>query len=47
MLIKKVVGFKGDLFFDTSKPNDMPIKLFDILNYLCLIGNQKLILKGD
>ncbi|MFH1867216.1 MAG: GDP-L-fucose synthase [Patescibacteria group bacterium] len=29
-LIKKVVGFKGNLVFDTSKPDGMPRKLLDI-----------------
>jgi len=29
-LIKEVVGFKGELFFDTTKPDGMPRKLLDI-----------------
>jgi GDP-L-fucose synthase len=29
-LIKEVVGFKGDLVFDTTKPDGMPRKLLDI-----------------
>jgi len=30
LLIKEVVGFKGELFFDTTKPDGMPRKLLDI-----------------
>jgi GDP-L-fucose synthase len=29
-LIKKVVGYKGDIIFDSSKPNGTPRKLTDI-----------------
>jgi len=29
-LIKKTVGFKGELFFDTSKPDGTPRKLLDL-----------------
>jgi GDP-L-fucose synthase len=30
LLIKKVVGFTGDLVFDTSKPDGTPRKLLDV-----------------
>lgn len=29
-LLKEVIGYKGDLFFDTTKPDGMPKKLLDI-----------------
>ena len=29
-IIKKVVGFKGDIVFDSSKPDGAPRKLIDI-----------------
>ncbi len=30
LLIKKIVGFKGELTFDTSKPDGTPRKLLDV-----------------
>ena len=30
LLVKKIVGFKGDLTFDTSKPDGTPRKLLDV-----------------
>jgi len=30
LLVKKVVGFEGDLYFDTSKPDGTPRKLMDV-----------------
>ena len=30
LLVKSIVGFKGDLIFDTSKPDGTPRKLLDI-----------------
>lgn len=30
LLIKKIIGFEGDLTFDTSKPNGTPRKLLDV-----------------
>lgn len=29
-LVKEVVGFEGDIVFDTSKPDGMPQKLLDV-----------------
>ncbi len=29
-LVKKVIGYKGDIVFDTSKPDGMPRKLLDV-----------------
>ena len=29
-MIKKVIGFKGDLVFDSSKPDGAPRKLIDV-----------------
>jgi GDP-L-fucose synthase len=34
VLIKEVVGFKGDLIFDTSKPDGTPRKLLDVSRLL-------------
>ena len=30
LLIKKIVGFEGELVFDTSKPDGTPRKLMDV-----------------
>ena len=30
LLIKKIVGFEGDLTFDSSKPDGTPRKLLDV-----------------
>lgn len=39
--IKKVVGFEGDLFFDTSKPDGMFRKVLDVTNMKDLGWNSK------
>lgn len=44
-LIKEVVGFKGDLFFDTTKPDGMPRKLLDISKISKLDWKPKISLK--
>jgi GDP-L-fucose synthase len=31
-MIKEIVGFKGDIFFDSSKPDGTPKKLLDVTN---------------
>jgi len=30
LLIKEIVGYKGEIRFDTSKPDGMPQKLLDV-----------------
>jgi GDP-L-fucose synthase len=37
MLIKEIVGFKGELTFDSSKPDGTPRKLMDV-SYLKSLG---------
>jgi GDP-L-fucose synthase len=44
-LIKDVVGFKGELFFDTTKPDGMPRKLLDISKISKLGWKPKISLK--
>ncbi len=44
-LIKEVVGFKGELFFDTTKPDGMPRKLLDISKISALGWKSKISLK--
>lgn len=36
VLIAEVVGFKGQLVFDTSKPDGTPQKLLDVSRLTCL-----------
>ena len=33
-LIKKIVDYKGELYFNTDKPDGMPQKLMDVSNML-------------
>lgn len=44
-LIKEVVGFKGELFFDVTKPDGMPRKLLDISKLSDLGWKPKIELK--
>ena len=43
--IKKVVGYEGELFFDTSKPDGMFRKLLDVTNFSKLGWKSKISLE--
>ena len=45
LTIKKVVGFKGELTFDTSKPNGTPRKIMDVSKINALGWKHKIELK--
>lgn len=44
-LIKEIVGYKGDLFFDTNMPDGMPKKILDISKILNIGWKPKIELK--
>lgn len=44
-LIKDIIGFNGDLFFDTTKPDGMPRKLMDVTKCTQLGWEAKINLK--
>jgi len=45
-LIKDIIGFKGDIVNDTSKPNGVPQKLLDVSRLKALGWNAKITLKN-
>lgn len=45
LLIKKIIGFEGDLVFDTSKPDGTPRKLLDVSNLQSLGWQPRVSLK--
>jgi GDP-L-fucose synthase len=45
LLIKKTVGFDGDIVFDTTKPDGTPQKLLDVARMAELGWEAKILLK--
>jgi GDP-L-fucose synthase len=46
LLIKEITGFKGNILFDTSKPDGTPRKLMDVTKINTLGWKAKLDLKS-
>ena len=45
IIIKEIVGFEGDMVFDTTKPDGTPQKLLDVARMAALGWKAKIILK--